>query len=198
MERRVADAEARAQALLPLPEQFASSFDSPVNEDEMRPFLNRILGGHEKYEIQCHGQICQVTSSAEDWVHALQTDENPDWIGTVKTMTFTADEESTTGYLLLEAPDQIASKRLMHRVFAAAYTGEGAAALARCMQGSARTLTVMVRFDSTGRRLVVDVPSPPNESSACVHRVVEDLVSRIPVPAGIASMDPVQLSIAAP
>lgn len=82
LEKRLAAAEARLDAALPLEEKFDVSPRSPENEARMRPAFDRVFqtkpGEQPLYSLECHGPVCRLETevSMNEWQEPLIAEED--------------------------------------------------------------------------------------------------------------------------
>jgi len=198
LEKRVTETEEKVAKLLPLRERFALADRTPENEERIRPFLDKIFaakkGDDPRYNVECHGDVCQLTTdvSPYEWQHELQTD--PQGIGKFRGMSF-----GDGTFMELEEPGRAAGIQFLVKVFTAM---QDSPRVAECKNANPAPgdLKLIVALDPGSRRLSVSATGSLEQQAGgvCIRRVLEDIVASTPLPPDATSLPSWPMPIVVP
>jgi hypothetical protein len=175
LERRVAEAEAKLDTMLPLEEKFDASPRSSEAEARARRIFDDILGP-DAYVVECHGVVCK-----------LDTDISPnDWQLTMfrhAPGSFERSQIGETTYLELKTASEAAG---INYVVDLMYQLQESPRTAECKEANPTkgVVTLALKLDASTRRVSVVAGGPLGNQSGgiCIRNVLEDLVAQKPLP----------------
>jgi len=189
LEKRVAEAEAKLETLLPLEEKFERAPSTPENEERLRPFLDKVFhvkaGEVAPYDVECHQAYCRLLpdSFAGEWESDLQ--RYPERIEWFKELGFSGNRV----FMELQPPEHAAGFRLFMQLVTA--LDESPAVDVCKKQNPQRGMVVLVmRFDPASRHIaVLAFDSLANQPGGiCIRRALEEVVAATPVPADVVDL----------
>ncbi len=186
LELRLVDAEAKIHLLLPLHERFEVESRIPEHEDMVRPFLDKVFGGADKYELECRETTCHMVPSKDanaNWVAVVQQSE--DGIGLFAGMMFSGNE--MWGEVL--EPGSSVTRKAMSEASGAIYAAES---VKQCWTQFRATsaLELELSFDVATRTFVVEEKGTTSDLGGCVVRAAQAVVAKIAIPHDAAVVGP--------
>ena len=198
LENRLAAAEGKLNAMIPLHEAFELEARSAENESRLEPFLDNLFdvdGASEpRYDLECRGRVCRVESlDASHDTTALQSD--PAMVGLFSGQEFGPD----AAFVKLEDRGRAAGIQLSFKLIMALATSPALITCRKANPAPAGVVELALRFDAGSRRLsVAATGSLANQAGGvCIRNILEELIAATPVPPEVTSVreDPVSVGI---
>jgi hypothetical protein len=185
LERRLAEAEARLEPMLPAAEKFERGERSPEHEMRLQPYFDELFADEPGYELECRGRICKLDSEAAaiDWRRHIQT--SLDAHGR-----FEVAQIGGSAYLIAsDKPEEGAGMRLALGIFASLAMSPHAEAC-RKEHPEPGVVELALRFDPASRKVSVVATGSLAErpGGRCLRDVLERIVATTAVPADVTRL----------
>lgn len=187
-------AEAKVDALRPMPEQFDRATGGPENEARVKKALEPVFGGEgSAYELACRGDICRLTTDRppREWQESIQED-----FGLARDMSFSYGDESAVYFHVGDTRRPPGEQY----VFDIADALQRSPAFAACKLGETQIGTVTVHLQLVARHVEVSVTGPLAQApvGTCIRGVVANIVRATPLPDDLTSLPITDLPVPVP